>query len=194
MRVLIPRTRPTLAARARVGVALQVLHATLRAPFMASTLPSRPRQIGPRRSIAIVASIYHEEYARGLVEHALAEIEEIAPGTDVAMYDVPGAFELPVVVQSVAQRGGIDAVIAFGLLMEGETAHAALISHSVTEALMQIALATSIPVIHEVLVVTSEEQARVRCLEDDLNRGTEAARVAIRMAQVMGDFPRRMPG
>jgi len=109
------------------------------------------------------------------------------------MYDVPGAFELPVVVQSVAQRGGIDAVIAFGLLMEGETAHAALISHSVTEALMQIALATSIPVIHEVLVVTSEEQARVRCLEDELNRGTEAARVAIRMAQVMGDFPRKVP-
>jgi 6,7-dimethyl-8-ribityllumazine synthase len=160
---------------------------------MASTLPSRPRSNGPRRSLAIVASIYHEEYARGLVEHALAEIEEIAPGTDVAMYDVPGSYELPIVVQAVASRGDVDAVIAFGLLMEGETAHAALISHSVTEALMRIALATSIPVIHEVLVVTSEEQARARCLEDDLNRGTEAARIAIRMAQVMGDFPRRVP-
>jgi 6,7-dimethyl-8-ribityllumazine synthase len=159
---------------------------------MASTLPSRPRQIGPRRSIAIVASTYHERYAQGLVDHALAEVEEIAPGTEVTMYDVPGTFELPIVVQAVAERGDVDAVIAFGILMEGETAHAALISHSVTEALMRIALATSIPVIHEVLVVTTEEQARVRCLEDEINRGTEAARVAIRMAQVMGDFPRRV--
>jgi len=169
------------------------LHATLRAPFMASTLPSRPRQIGPRRSIAIVASTYHEQYAQGLVEHAQEEIQEIAPGTNVLMYEVPGTFELPIVVQAVAERGDVDAVIAFGILMEGETAHAALISHSVTEALMRIALVTSIPVIHEVLVVTTEEQARVRCLEDEINRGTEAARVAIRMAQVMGDFPRRVP-
>jgi len=99
---------------------------------------------------------------------------------------------VPLVVQSVAERGDVEAVIAFGILMEGETAHAALISHSVTEALMRIALSTGIPVIHEVLVVTSEEQARIRCLEDEINRGTEAARVAIRMAQVMGDFPRRL--
>jgi len=160
---------------------------------MASSLPSRPRQIGPRRSIAIVSSFYHEEYARGLVDHAVAEVQEIAPGTDVAMFDVPGAFELPIVVQAVADSGEVDAVIAFGILMEGETAHAALISHSVTEALMRIALATSIPVIHEVLVVSSHEQARARCLEEEINRGTEAARVALRMAQVMGDFPRKVP-
>ena len=74
-----------------------------------------------------------------------------------------------------------------------QPAHAALISHSVTEALMRIALNTSIPVIHEVLVVNTEEQARVRCIEDEINRGTEAARVAIQMANVMGDFPRRVP-
>jgi 6,7-dimethyl-8-ribityllumazine synthase len=159
---------------------------------MASTLPSRPRQVGPRRSIAIVVSTYHEEYARGLVDHARAEAQELAPGTDIAMFEVPGTFELPIVVQAVAERGDVDAVIAFGILMEGQTAHAALISQSVTQALMQIALATGIPVVHEVLVVTSAEQARVRCLEDEFNRGTEAARVAIRMAQVMGDFPRRV--
>jgi 6,7-dimethyl-8-ribityllumazine synthase len=160
---------------------------------MASSLPSRPRQIGPRCSIAIVTSTYHEEYARGLVEHAVAEIREIAPGTNIARFEVPGTFELPIVVQSVAHGGDVDAVIAFGVLMEGQTAHAALISQAVTEALMRIALETSIPVIHEVLVLTTAEQARARCLEDEINRGTEAARVAIRMAQVMGDFPRRVP-
>jgi len=146
-----------------------------------------------RRSIAIVVSTYHEEYARGLVSHAKRELEAIAPGTQVEVFDVPGSFEVPIVVQSVADRGDFEAVIAFGLLMEGQTAHAQLISSAVTEALMRIGLLTRVPVIHEVLVVQNEEQARARCLGEELNRGTEAARVAMRMAEVMEKFPRRQP-
>lgn len=158
---------------------------------MASILPSRPRQIGPRRTIAIVSSTYHQAYAKGLLDHARHELEAISPGTEVNVYEVPGAFEIPLVVQAVAEAGEVDAVIAFGLLLEGQTAHAKLISESVTNALMQIGLRTGIPVIHEVLVVQNEQQARARCIEEELNRGTEAVRVAMRMAQVMGEFPSR---
>ena len=158
---------------------------------MATTLPSRPRQAGPRRSIGIVASQYHPAFIQGLVEHARAEIEAVSPGTDVQVYEVPGAFEIPLVVAQVANQPDIDAVIALGVIIEGETAHAALVGHSVTEALMRIMLNTSTPVVHEVLLLASEEQARARCLGDELNRGTEAARVALHMAQVMGQFPRR---
>jgi 6,7-dimethyl-8-ribityllumazine synthase len=164
-----------------VAVARLVWLATLRPRLMASTLPSRPRQAGPRKTIAIV----------GLLDHARRELEDIAPGTEVILFEVPGAFELPIVVQAVAEAGEADAVIAFGLLLEGQTAHAKLISESVTHALMQIGLRTGVPIIHEVLVVQNEQQARARCIEDELNRGTEAARVAMRMAQVMGEFPRR---
>jgi 6,7-dimethyl-8-ribityllumazine synthase len=160
---------------------------------MANILPSRPRQMGPRRSIAIVSSTYHEAYARGLLDHTLAEIEAIAPGTEVRVVEVPGAFEVPIAVQALAESGDADAVIALGLLMEGETAHARLISQAVTDGLMRIALTTRVPIVHEVLVVTSEAQARARCIEDELNRGTEAARVAMHMAKVMGGFPRRSP-
>lgn len=158
---------------------------------MASSLPSRPRQIGPRRTIAIVSSTYHEQFAKGLLDHARQELDAISAGTKVVVYEVPGAFEIPVVVQAVAEAGEVDAVIAFGLLLEGQTVHAKLISESVTHALMDIGLRTGIPIVHEVLVVQSEEQARARCLDDELNRGTEAARVAMRMTQVMGEFPRR---
>jgi 6,7-dimethyl-8-ribityllumazine synthase len=158
---------------------------------MASTLPSRPRQIGPRRIIAIVSSTYHEEFANGLLDHARRELEAISAGTEVIVYEVPGTFEIPLVVQAVAEAGDVDAVIAFGLLLEGQTVHAKLISESVTHALMQIGLRTGIPVVHEVLVVQNVEQARARCIGDELNRGTEAARVAMRMAQVMGEFSRR---
>lgn len=161
---------------------------------MASVLPSRPRLGGSsRHRIAIVLSTYHDQYARGLVSHARREIEIIAPGTEIEVFDVPGSFEVPIVVQSAAERGDFAAVIAFGLLMEGQTTHAQLISSAVTDALMRIGLATRVPIVHQILVVQNEEQARARCLEDDLNRGTEAARVALRMAEVMGQFPRRQP-
>lgn len=158
---------------------------------MASVLPARPRQGGIRRSIAIVVSTYHDAFARGLVSHARRELEELAPGTQVEVFEVPGSFEVPLVVQSVAERGEAEAVIAFGVLLEGQTAHAQLISSAVTEALMRISLATRVPVVHEVLVVQDEAQARARCIEDDLNRGTEAARVALRMTEVMTQFSRR---
>jgi len=107
------------------------------------------------------------------------------------VWEVPGAFEIPLVVAQVAARPEIDAVIALGVIIEGQTAHGALVGQSVTEALMRVMLNTGVPVIHEVLLLQNEEQARVRCVEDELNRGTEAARVAMQMAQVMGQFPRR---
>src|SRR4051812_28497128 len=102
---------------------------------MATVLPSRPRQAGSRRNIAIVVATYHEEYAHGLVDHARREFEEIAPGTHIEVVTVPGSFEVPLGVQMVAERGEVDAIIAFGLLMEGQTAHAQLISSTVTDAL-----------------------------------------------------------
>jgi 6,7-dimethyl-8-ribityllumazine synthase len=160
---------------------------------MASTLPSRPRQSGPRQAITIVVSTYHEEYARGLIAHAEAEIEMLAPGSTIRVHEVPGSFELPLMVQTVAEQGNTDAIIAFGLLLEGQTAHATLISTAVTEALMRIMLEFRIPVIHEVLVVDTAEQARARCIEKHLNRGTEAARAALGMSHALSYFTRRQP-
>ena len=155
---------------------------------MSANLPSRPRQVGQRRSFAIVAGQYNPEFVRALVEHARAELLAISPAYNVTVYEVPGAFEIPLMVQEVATRGGVDAIIALGVIIEGETAHAALIGTEVTRALQQLALAHRVPVIHEVLLLKNEEQARVRCMGEDLNRGTEAARVAARMTQTLADL------
>ena len=159
---------------------------------MANILPSRPRQqSGPRRSFAIVASQYNATYSKALVENARRELDAIGPGINVYLVEVPGAFEIPVVVQEIAARGEVDAIIALGVIIEGETAHAALIGRAVTDALQRIALANRMPVIHEVLLLKNEEQAQVRCCGAELNRGVEAARVAVRMAQVMNEVVRR---
>jgi 6,7-dimethyl-8-ribityllumazine synthase len=157
---------------------------------MANILPSRPRQFTGRRSFAVIASLYHPTLVDGLISHFRQELEVIAPGSNVAVYRVPGSFEIPLAVQEVATRGGIEAAVAFGVIIEGETAHGALIAGSVTQSLQQIALSARIPVIHEVLLVRSEEQARVRCLEENINRGTEAARVVVQMVQAIGEIRR----
>jgi len=157
---------------------------------MANFIPSRPRQAGgPRRSFAIVASQYNTEYVEGLVTSARTELQVIAPGSTVTVWEVPGAFEIPLVVQCVAERGAeFEAIIALGVIIEGETQHAALIGRTVTDSLQQISLTTRVPIIHEVLLVKNEEQARARCLGLEMNRGIEAARIAVRMAQVMAAF------
>lgn len=155
---------------------------------MASILPTRPTGPGHALSFAVVASHYNAVYVEGLVRHFRQEMELIAPGSDILRHEVPGAFEIPLLVQMIAERGGVDAIVAFGVIIEGATAHAALIGAAVTNGLQQAALSHRVPVLHEVLLVKNEEQARVRCLEPELNRGTEAARAAVRMAEAMSEF------
>jgi 6,7-dimethyl-8-ribityllumazine synthase len=155
---------------------------------MSNFAPSRPR-VGPstvRRSFAIVASQYNPEYVQGLVDSARSELSALAPQCTIEAYEVPGAFEIPVLLQEVANKGGFDAILALGVIIEGETAHADLIGRSVTHALMDIGLRFRVPVIHEVLLVKNEAQARARSLGESHNRGIEAARAAVRMATAMG--------
>jgi 6,7-dimethyl-8-ribityllumazine synthase len=101
---------------------------------------------------------------------------------------VPGAFEIPVVVQELAVQERADVVIACGVILQGETNHAQNLSRSVTDALQRIAVEQAIPVINVVLSFDNEDQARARCLEDGINRGTEAARAAVEIANVLTDL------
>ena len=81
-----------------------------------------------------------------------------------------------------------DAIIALGVIIEGDTAHARLIADAVTRSLMDISLAHEVPVIHEVLLVANDEQARRRCIEPEMNRGIEAARAAVGAALALKSF------
>ena len=79
------------------------------------------------------------------------------------------------------QRQKPDAILAFGLIFDGETLHASLIATAVTQALLTISLKECVPVLHEIIVAKNEEQAKARCLSIEINRGTEAARAAVRI-------------
>jgi len=133
----------------------------------------------------VVASIYNSEFVDGLIVGTRAELAAIAPGSTVEVHRVPGSFEIPLCVQAVGEQGNVDAIFAFGLLWQGETSHADLIATSVTKALLELSLRLKLPVLHEVIVAQTEEQARERCLGTTINRGTEAARAAVRMLQTL---------
>ena len=109
---------------------------------------------------------------------------------DIALHHVPGAFEIPVVVRELALQDKVDAIIAMGVIIRGKTAHAEHIGRAVTDALQRLAIAHGIPIIHAVLSVDDEEQARERCLGSRINRGTEAARTAVEIAGVMAELRR----
>ena len=152
---------------------------------MSTALPDRPAPLADERRFVVVASRYNSEFVDGLVTGAQEELTIIAPGSTVEIHRVPGSFEIPLGVQAVGESGKADAILAFGLLWEGETSHADLIATAVTNALLDLSLRLKLPVLHEVIVAQTEEQARERCLGTRINRGTEAARAAVRMLQTL---------
>ncbi len=145
--------------------------------------------------VAIVASEYNRKHVDGMVDQALRVLQDAR--VEVDTYRVPGAFEIPVVVESVAGGAGrpFSAVIALGVIIRGETAHADLIGQAVTNALVETAVRHRVPVIHEVLLLASKAQADARCLDPRFNRGGEAAQTALAMVKLMrrlhGDPGRR---
>jgi len=155
---------------------------------MSTAVPPRPRLGVSKRRFTIVASQFNARYVQGLVNHATEELRELVSGAVLTLHQVPGAFEIPIVVLEIARQERADAIIAVGVIIRGNTAHAEYLSHSVTNALQQIALEFGVPVINAVLSLENVDQARERCLEKTINRGIEAARAAVQIANLMAEL------
>ena len=147
---------------------------------------------------ALIASEYNDLYVDAMLRAAKAELKR-AGAKNISVFRVPGAFEIPVVAARLARlsshASGItphaqpfSAVICLGVILRGETAHAAHIGEAVSQALMQIQVQYEVPVIHEVLLLENEAQAQARCLGRKHNRGAEAAQTALAMAGILRDL------
>jgi 6,7-dimethyl-8-ribityllumazine synthase len=136
-----------------------------------------PPRSSPSR-FALVVSEFNRDYTDAL----LASARKALKGHELKVVRVPGAFEIPLQAQRLARTKRYAAVIALGVIWRGRTLHAEEILRAVTDALMRISLETDVPVIHEVLAVSAEAEARARCMGVKLNRGCEAAQAALALA------------
>jgi len=163
---------------------------------MSTKLPPRPPKLhaAPVPRFAIVASEYNPEFVQALVNNTCKELYQIEAKSVIELFGVPGSFEIPLAVEMVAAQRRHDVIIALGLVIQGKTRHAEFIGDSVSHALQQIALKHAVPVIHEVLLVANEAEAKERCLDKKLNRGLEAARAAFAMCRLKDQLKAKAPG
>jgi len=155
---------------------------------MTKQSPSRPPVDRAKRTFHIVASRYNASYVDGLIDHATKELRQLAPDATIFLHRVPGSFEIPVIVGELASQNKGGAIIACGVILQGETNHAQNLSRSVTDALQRIAIERGVPIINVVLSFDNEDQASARCLDNKINRGTEAARAAVEIANVLSEL------
>lgn len=152
----------------------------------------------PAGRFVIVASEYNGRYVGAMLRAAKAELSR-AGVRQVEVIRVPGAYEIPLVAARMARTGSVigatpatspvSAIICLGVILRGETVHAAHIGEAVSRSLMEIQIRHEVPVIHEVLLLENEQQAKARCLGTTHNRGAEAAQTALAMATVMRRLP-----
>ncbi|MEM1157438.1 MAG: 6,7-dimethyl-8-ribityllumazine synthase [Verrucomicrobiota bacterium] len=129
------------------------------------------------KTIGIVASEFNRKFVDGLVGSALKVLKD----HPVKVVHVPGAYEIPLMVQRLIQRDDIGVVIAFGVVWQGKTAHADIIACDASRVLMDMMLKYNKPVIQQILTVSNEKQAQARCFGKKLNRGIEGAQAALKM-------------
>ena len=151
------------------------MFALSRTSFFATTAVPMATPQSSRPRFGLVVSRYNQEYTDGLLQAALKTLG----GYETEVVRVPGAFEIPLQVQRLARTRKFAAVLALGVIWQGKTEHAREILRAVTDALMRISLETDVPVMHHVLAVKSEAEAKTRCFGTKLNRGREAAEAAL---------------
>lgn len=141
--------------------------------------------------IALVASRFNEAVVARLVAGAVEALA--AQGVNPAALElvrVPGAFDLPPVVRRIAESRQFDAIVALGAVIRGETPHFDYVAGECAAGLARIACDTGIPVAFGVLTTDSEEQALERSGGAEGNRGADAARVAVELANLMRKLER----
>jgi 6,7-dimethyl-8-ribityllumazine synthase len=135
--------------------------------------------------ICIVAARWNEFITSKLVEGATRTLHECeVADDDVTLVWVPGSFEVPTAARWAADTGRFDAIICFGAVIRGETAHFEYVAGGAAEGISAVARDTGVPVIFGVLTCETVEQALERVGGKEGHKGEEAARGAIEMARL----------
>ena len=138
--------------------------------------------------IGIAMARFNRDVGEGLLSACTASLAKHGVrDADVLIVSVPGALELPLALQSLAQSGGFDALIALGAVVRGETYHFEIVSNESAAGITNVQLDTGIPIANGVLTCDTDEQAQARMQE----KGADCAQAAIEMANLVRSIAER---
>jgi 6,7-dimethyl-8-ribityllumazine synthase len=147
--------------------------------------PSEQLPAGDFR-LAVVLSRYNEDIVTALLEGARAAWRAHGgPEAALRIERVPGAFELPLAARALALGGSLDAVVALGCVIRGDTAHFEYVAGECARGLQRVMLDTGVPVAFGVLTVENRAQALERAASGPQNKGHEAIETALAMASLL---------
>ena len=137
---------------------------------------------GSGMRIGIVQARFNADITDALAEACLSELMQLGvKAKNVTLVQVPGALEIPLALQALADRLHYDALIALGCIIRGETYHFELVANESGAGVTRIALDHALPIANAILTVDNIKQAKERQIE----KGVDAARVAVEMALLM---------
>jgi 6,7-dimethyl-8-ribityllumazine synthase len=142
----------------------------------------KPDFQGAGLRIGIVQARFNEDIGHGLLAACLSELNNLGiADEDILHVTVPGALEVPLALQKMAETEQFDALIALGAVIRGETYHFELVSNESGAGITRIGLDFGIPIANAILTTETDEQAEVRMQE----KGADAARAAVEMANLI---------
>jgi 6,7-dimethyl-8-ribityllumazine synthase len=152
---------------------------------------SAPLDASPH-CFALVVSRFNEFITSRLVDGAIDELTRHGAKPDnLTQVWVPGSWEIPLVAQKLAQSGRYAAVLCLGCVIRGQTPHFEYVAAEVAKGIAHVSLATGVPVTFGIITADSLEQAIDRAGAKTGNKGADAARAAIEMANLLAALPRK---
>lgn len=145
--------------------------------------------IGQKIKVGLVAARFNEFIVSKLVSGAVdGLVRHGVDDEDISLAWVPGAFEIPVVAQKMAESGKYDAIICLGAVIRGATSHYDYVCNEVSKGVAQVGLKSGIPVLFGVVTTENIEQAIERAGTKSGNKGYDCALSAIEMVNLMKEF------
>ena len=136
--------------------------------------------------IGVVMSRFNPDVGEGLLAACIAELRDLGVSPDqIQIATVPGALEIPLCLQRLANSGDFDALVALGAVIRGETYHFELVSNEMAAGITSISLDNGLPIANGVLTTEDDDQALCRMYE----KGRDCARAAVEMANLHRALP-----
>ena len=159
-------------------------------PAGGSTRDSGIREIEPKLDgsglrVGVVMSRFNRSICEGLLSACLTELQRLGvAATDITVATVPGALEIPLVLQKMAGGGRYQALVALGAVIRGETYHFELVANEQGSGITRVTLDTGIPIANGILTTEDDDQAVARMQV----KGADCAQAAVEMANLLKEL------